>query len=308
MDLSSQMVLFAKVMEHGSFSAAARTLGQTPSALSRQIANLEDRLGVRLLHRTRHGLTVTEAGAGFLERSRDVAARVAEAEAETVGLGTRPVGLLRIGSTVAFGRMHLVAALPEFARRHPDLDISLELSDRPIDIEADGIDVAIRFSEQIADQSVVARRLTANPRVICAAPAYLERFGRPATPEALADHNCLRLSTVESWNAWEFGSGAGQTTVVATGSFEANSADAIHQAVLAGMGIARLPTYLVAEDLRRGRLEHLLPGLVDDTTNIVAVYADRRNLPAKIRVFLDHLVERFAGTPPWEAAGGAAGA
>lgn len=132
----------------------------------------------------------------------------------------------------------------------------------------------------------------------------MERFGAPASINDLATHNCLRLSTVAIWNEWHFGPADARTTVQATGDFEASSADAIHSATLAGMGIARLPTYLVSDDLTAGRLVQILPHLVDEETDIVAVYAERQNLPAKIRVFVDHVVASFSGTPPWERTDG----
>jgi len=298
MELSSQMMLFAHVVEHGTFSAAARALDHAPSAVSRQIGQLEDRLGVRLLQRSRHGLTLTEAGTAFHARCLDIATRVVEAKDEAMAMGAKPLGELRVCSTVAFGRTHLVPALQGFMAANPGLRLSLELTDRPVDIAADNIDAAIRFSEQIDDPSVVSRKLARNQRVICASPAYLERAGIPRTPDDLAQHNCLRLSTVDGWNDWSFGVGA--PTVHATGDFEASSADGVYHATLAGIGIARLPTYLVGPDIRSGRLVRLLDDLIDAETDIVLVYADRRNLPAKIRVFIDHLVAHFAGRPPWE--------
>jgi len=298
-ELSSQMVLFARVVESGSFSAAARALDHTPSAVSRQIGLLEDRLGVRLLNRSRQGLALTEAGTAFHQRCVDVAKRVAEAEAMAVAMSAKPQGELRVTCTVAFGKTHLLPTLPAFLENNPELRLSLELTDRKADLAAEAIDVAVRFSEQIDDPSVVARRLARNQRLICAAPAYLDRFGVPERPEDLAGHNCLRLSTVASWNEWHFSSPDGERVVHATGDFEANSADAIYHATLAGMGIARLPTYLVGPDLRSGRLRRVLPELLDEATDLVAVYAERRNLAPKVRVFVDHLVSHFGDTP-WE--------
>ncbi len=300
MELPSQMVLFAKVVENGSFSAAARSMGHTPSAVSKQIGRLENRLGVRLLNRARQGITLTEEGRAFYERCAEVAANISEAEAMVVSMTAHPQGELRVAATVAFAKAHLLPILPAFLERNPDLRLSLEVTDRSVDIVEERIDVAIRFSEQIDDPDVVARKLAPNRRVICAAPAYLERFGTPETPEDLSRHNCLRLSTVARWNDWHFGDPEEKGTVRLDGNFEANSADAIYHATLAGMGVARLSTYLVGGDLCAGRLVRLLPDYVDESSDIVAIYADRRNLAPKIRAFVDYLVDWFGTTPPWE--------
>jgi DNA-binding transcriptional LysR family regulator len=181
-------------LEHGSFSAAARALGHAPSAVSRQVGALEERLRVRLLHRARQGLALTEAGAAFPDRSTEVARRVAEAETEAMAMGSKPFGVLRVACTTAFGRTHLVPILPAFLAANPELRVSLTLGDQPTDMAAEGIDVAIRFSEQIDDPSVVSRRLALNRRVICAAPDYLRRAGVPTCPEEVERHNCLTLS------------------------------------------------------------------------------------------------------------------
>ena len=300
MELSSQMLLFAKVVENGSFSAAARALDQTPSAVSKQIGNLEDRLGVRLVTRKRQGISLTEEGRAFYERCSELAENISDAEKMVVSMGAHPRGELRVASTVAFAKAHVLPILPALLEQNPDLRLSLELTDRRVDLAEEGIDVAIRFSEQIDDPAVMARKLARNRRVICAAPAYLERFGVPETPDDLSRHNCLRLSTVASWNEWDFGEAEGQEPVRLDGNFEANSADAIYHATLAGIGIARLSTYLVGPDLCAGRLVRLLPDYVDETSDIVAIYSDRRNLSPKIRLFIDHLVESFGTSPPWE--------
>lgn len=299
MQISSQMLLFATVAEHGSFSAAARALGQTPSALSKRIGALEEQLGVRLVLRTQSGLQLTEAGSTLRQRALDIAARVADAEAEVMAMGARPIGQLNVASTTAFGRLHLVPALPAFNDAYPDIRIALSFGDEPANLASDNIDVAIRFAEQIDDPNLVCRRLARNRRVLCAAPAYLKRAGTPACITDLSRFNCLRLSTVESWNEWTFSSESGKIASVAQGNFDANSADAIHAATLAGMGIARLPMYLVGPDLHDGRLHRVLPDLTDDTTDIFAVYVDRHHLPSKIRVFVDHLAKTWSGTPPW---------
>lgn len=300
MEIASQMILFAHVVEHGSFSASARAFNHTPSSVSKQISQLEDRLSVRLLNRTTRGIALTEEGKAFYARCAEISRAVAKAELMVVSLGDHPQGTLRVASTVAFAKAHLVPLLPAFLDENDDLKLVLELTDRPIDLAEGEADLAIRFTEQITDPSVVARKLATNRRVICAAPSYLSVHGAPGRPEDLLRHNCLRLSTVSSWNDWEFPGPKGPSVLHVTGNFEANSADAVYHAVRAGLGIARLSTYLVNDDIRAGRLERILPEYVQQDSDILAVYASRRNLPPKVRVFVDFLAERLGPVPPWE--------
>ncbi|HUF86599.1 MAG TPA: LysR family transcriptional regulator [Thermohalobaculum sp.] len=300
MEISSQMVLFARVVEAGSFSAAARAVGHSPSAVSRQIAHLEDRLGVRLLNRSKHGLALTEEGRAFHERCLEVAARISDAESFVASMSDRPQGVLRVVSTVAFAKAQLLPLMPEFFERYPDVRLALELTDRPIDLSGEGIDVAIRFTEQIDDSSAIARKLASNRRVICAAPAYVARFGAPETAADLARHNCLILSTVSRWNDWHLDDPATGRRISLTGNFEANSADGIYHAVLAGIGIARLSSYLVGDDIRAGRLVRLLPDYADEGSGIFAIYPEKRNLAPRVRAFIDHLADHLGPVPPWE--------
>ncbi|NNE21933.1 MAG: LysR family transcriptional regulator [Rhizobiales bacterium] len=300
MDIASQMVLFAQVVDRGSFSETARNLGQSPSAVSKQIANLEDRLGVRLLNRSTRHLVPTQEGAAFYEHCASVAVEVREAEEIVSAMGKSPTGKLHIAATVAFAKSQLLPLLPRFLQEHPDISISVELTDRPIDFSETDYDLAIRFSEQINSTSVVVRKLAPNRRVICASPEYIARCGRPSGPEDLRNHNCLKISTVDDWNAWRFHSNGEDLVVPAAGNFEANSADAVYHATLAGLGIARLSTYLVSGDLRSGRLVQLLNDHVDDDAGIYAVYSSRHHLSPKVRVFIDYLAEALGPVPPWE--------
>lgn len=300
MEIASQMILFANVVDHGGFSATARSLGLSPSAVSKQIGQLEDRIGVRLLNRSTRGLKLTEEGRLFYERSAAIADEVREAEALVMSMGERPQGTLQVAATVAFGKAQLLPLLPAFLAEHPDLRVKLELTDRTIDLSESEFDLAIRFTEQIEHMSVVTRKLASNKRLVCAAPAYIDAHGMPETLDDLEHHNCLRMSTVEHWNDWTFGRGADREVFHATGNFEANSADAVYHAALAGLGVARLSTYLVGPDIRAGRLVHLLPDHCDEEAEILAVYSDRRNLSPKIRSFIDFLVARFTPVPPWE--------
>ena len=297
------MLLFVHTVKNESFSAAARALGQSPSAVSKQIRRLEDRLGVRLINRSTRRITLTEEGRALFARCERIAAEISETEALAQSLSGQVQGTLSVTATVAFAKAHLLPLIPAFLNRYPELELKLELTDGPVDVIEQDVDVAIRFTEQIADSSVVARKLAANKRVICASPAYLQNHGLPKTPEDLLQHNCLRLSTVASWNDWEFNTPQGKRILQVKGNFEANSADAIYHAALAGVGVARLSTYLVAGDLHSGRLVRILPEYTHEKADILAIYPDRRNLSPKVRAFIDYLVECFGDVPPWERQG-----
>lgn len=302
MEIASQMIVFARVVDAGGFSAAAREMSLSPSAVSKQIHNLEDRLGVRLLNRSTRKISLTEEGRAFYERSREIAIEVDEAEALVTSMGLRPQGTLRVVSTVAFGKRQLLPLLPDFLDRYKDVRCVFELSDRAVDLVGDDVDVAIRFTEQINDDGVIARKLAHNTRIYCAAPAYLERHGQPETPADLTQHNCLGLTTVSRWNNWTFGGGEAAQKYRVSGNFAANSADGIYYAALAGIGIARLSTYLVNEDIRAGRLVRVLPDYADHGSDLFAIYLERRHLSPKTRAFIDMLTEHFGDVPPWERA------
>jgi len=295
MELSSQMILFAKVVEEKSFSAAARTVDQTPSAVSRQIKHLEDRLSIRLLSRTGRGVSLTEDGAQFYRKCKLVADEVAQARDLLSGMSDHPTGVLRVVCTVAFGKSQLIPLLPAFSAQFPEVDLSLVLTDKIVNLTSDGADIAIRFSEQVLEQSVISRKLAENRRILVASPAYLAKKGVPLEIDDLNGHRCLRLSTVAEWNDW--------VPKGVLNTFEANSADAVYHATIAGMGIARLSTYLVNQDIRLGRLVRVLGDYEQDESKIVLSYPDRRNLSPKIRAFIDFLVESMSPVPPWERDG-----
>ncbi len=300
LNLASQLILFANVVDHGSFSATARALGLTPSAVSRQIAHLEDHFGVRLLQRSTRKVSLTEEGRSLYSHCAGIAREVSEVEQLAQSLSGAPRGTLRVATTVAFGKSQLLPALPAFLDNYPDLRVMVELSDRPVDLTESGHDVAIRFADQIEDASLVACKLASNDRVVCAAPSYIERHGALQCPADLAQHNCLRVSTVDTWNEWHFGDAGSNVAIHASGNFEANSADGVYHAALAGIGIARLSAYLVNPDLQSGRLVELMPDFGEERTDIFAVYPDRHNLSPKVRAFVDHLIQHFRPVPPWE--------
>ncbi len=294
------MVLFAQVVDAGSFAAAARNLNQSPSAVSKQMSHLEDRVGVRLLKRSRHGVVPTDEGRSFYLRCADVSRKVTAALDLMASLTDHPQGRLAVVSTVAFGKSQIMPLLPGFLAACPDVDLKVEFSDRRVDFEQDDVDLAIQFAEQIEDQSLVARKLAANRRKICASPDYLAHRGSPTGLPDLAEHNVLELSTVPVWNDWAWGGEPKDGERPYKSNFEANNGDALYRATLLGVGISRLPGYLVGADLAAGRLVQVLPEVTESVSNIYAVYSARRNLSPKVRAFIDHLVDSFSPIPPWE--------
>ncbi len=293
MDGSTQMLTFVKVVELGSISAASRDSGLTPSAVSKQIGHLEDHVGQRLLYRKRTGVTLTQEGQSFYDKCRAVADKFYEAEAHISTYRAAPSGPLRVASSVAFGKYQLIGALPDFLAAYPDIRVSLELTDRVIDLEEESFDVAITFAEQMTNQTVVARKIMGNERILVASPAFIARHGMPETFEDLARFNCLRTTQTQQRNAWEARFGDTTHRVDATGSFEGNSADAVFQAALAGMGIARLSTYIVADKIASGALIQLFPAYTQQRADVAVTFADKRNLAPRIRAFVDFLAERF---------------
>lgn len=292
MDLSSQMILFAQVVDSGSFSAAARTLNQSTSALSRQISLLEDQLAVRLLVRTGRGISTTEEGNVFYQRCQSVASEVTLARQLLAEMTDHPTGRLRIACTVAFGKAQFLPILPRFLGANPDVNVSLTLTDQKVNLGDGEFDIAVRFSEQISDQTAILRKLATNRRVLVAAPSYLANRSAPEVMSDLVHHDCLRLSAISQWNDWI----PPKTPV----TFEANSADGVYHATCAGLGIARISTFLVNNDIANGRLVRVLPDYVQEDSAVALSYAAKTNLSRKTRAFIDFMVDAFGPTPPWE--------
>ena len=295
-----EMRAFARTVEAAGFSAAARELNLSPSAVSKLVSRLEDRLGARLLHRTTRRVNPTEEGRAFYHRCVAILSEIQQAEEAVSELRGRVRGTLRVAAVSAFGRAHLVPLLPEFMSRFPDLRVELQLRERSVDLVDEGLDVALQFSETVSDESLVARKLFTNRRVVCAAPAYLERYGTPRVPEDLIDHNCLTHSSFVHFNDWEFTDRDGTRMLHVGGNFEANSASSLYCAVVAGLGIARLATFLVGRDVKAGRLVPLLTEYTHDQSSLLAVYPHRRHLSQKVRAFVDFVTENFTPVPPWE--------
>jgi len=292
------MSAFVRSVDGGGFSAAARELGLTPSALSKLVTRLEDRLGARLLQRTTRRLQLTPEGEAFYVRSRRILADMDEAEAEVVEAGVRPTGLLRLHCGSAFGMHQLAPAIPLFLERHPGVELDITISDEPLVGLGEGVDLAIRIGA-LDESSMVARRICNLERVICAAPAYLERCGTPRTPDDLQQHNCLWITSLPVLRRWPFDTDDGIRVVHIDGNVVANSAETVLQLALAGVGITRLTDVIVGDAIRRGEL---VPILSDwhhvEPVPLYATYPSGRNLSPKIRAMVDFLVEQF-GPAPW---------
>jgi len=297
MDPSSEMSVFVEVVRQGGFSAAARTLNRTPSAVSKQISRLEDRLGVRLLNRTTRQLNVTEEGEAYFDRAAVILADIMETEAMVSNHGAAPRGVLRVTCTNTFGRQKIVPILPEFLALYPALRLQLSLSDTVVDLVRDGFDVAIRMGE-MNDSALMIRRLALDRRLVCAAPSYIDKHGLPDHPEQLADHSCLIMRNAVAMNDWAFLYDGAIRKVHVDGRFESNSGVAIHAAALAGLGIAQIGSSIVAPDLESGALVSCLDDFVVAERPIYAVYPHKRHLSQKTRAFIDFIVDHFASTPP----------
>lgn len=303
MDISAQMLIFATVVERGSISSAARSMGQTPSAVSKQIGLLEDQVHYRLLNRSRNGVSPTQEGQEFYEKCKAMADKFKEAEAHIQHLDGVPRGKLKIASSVAFGKSQLIPALPEFMEENPEIQISLELTDRAVDLQGEGFDAAICFAEQSKAPDIIVRRIMQSHRVLCASPAYLERFGTPTNFAALDHHNCLRIAGDNRRNAWNTVEPTPAKAFEAQGSFEGNSTDVVYRAALAGLGIARLPSYLADHKFQSGELVQIMPEYSPPSTDIVVMFADRRNLAPKTRALVDFLVRRFRNSAEYKMTG-----
>ena len=299
MDRFLALTTFARVVEQGNFARAADKLGMSTSAVSRHVSELEAHLATRLLHRTTRRLSLTETGQAFHERCVQLLADLAEAEEAVTAATLVPRGTLRLTSSVTFGDRHLAPAIADFAVLHPQVEFDVELSDRAVDIVDEGLDLAVRIGG-IGSQTLIARKLASTQLVLCAAPAYLERHGRPAVPEDLAGHVCLTYEYLAAKNQWRFRDSARREhTVKIGGRPHANSGQFLAALAVAGVGIALEPDFIVAPEIRAGRLLPILPGFTPPASDIHAAYPSRRHLSAKVRAFVDFLARRFAGTPEW---------
>lgn len=287
------MAAYAHVVEAKSFTAAAAKLGLSKSVVSSRLSELEARLGVRLLHRTTRKLSLTTEGARLYERCARILRSAEEAVEVIADVGTLPQGLLRVTAPIGFGLLQLAELLPPFSERYPDVRLDVSLSDRILDIAAEGFDIAIRVASRLRESNLVARRLGTDRNILCSAPSYLARRPAPRAPYDLAQHNCLQLFSVRQSYEWSFQTPGEPLVVPVSGNLNIDNVVAMRTALLGGHGIAVMPQSVVAADLKRGRLVALLPNHPMQEMGVYAVHVHGRHVPAKVRVFLDFLIERL---------------
>ena len=300
MDRLISMEVFVQVVDQGSFAGAARHMGLSRAMVSKHIQALEERLGARLLNRTTRTVSLTEVGTAYYERCQTVLNDVEEAERVVGDLHHAPKGTLKINAPMSFGAQHLAEALTDFKAEYPDVMIDLSLNDRIVDLVEEGYDVAIRIGE-LADSSLIARKISVCRRVLCAAPSYLEKHGAPQTLRELTKHNCLLYTLSPKLNEWRFidQDGAGHSVRVG-GSLQANNGDVLRLAAIGGHGLVLEPTFIVGGDIERGDLVPVLTDYTPTEINILLIYPHNRYLTAKVRSFIDFMVEHFKGEPPWD--------
>jgi DNA-binding transcriptional LysR family regulator len=298
MDRLDEIRAFVAVAEAKSFTQGARKLGVSGAQASKLVARLENRLGARLLNRTTRDVSLTDTGLAYLERARDLLEGFDALDDAVRDQHQGPTGVLKVSAPVSFGRNQLTPALLAFAAGCPAVSLDVQFSDRMVNLVEEGFDVAVRIG-QLADSSLVARRLAEVRMVTCASPDYLARAGTPQTPADLAGHECVLDTNMRDPLVWRFGSAAEHQDVRVHGRLRFNGADHCVAAGIVGHGVLRTPDFAAAEPLREGRLTPLLCAYEAETIHVYAVYPHARHLAAKVRAFVDFLAQRYAGEPEW---------
>jgi len=300
MDNLTDIAVFVRIVERGSFTLAAQDLSLSRAVASKYVTRLEKRLGARLLHRTTRRLSLTEAGAALFEASHGAIERIEEAEAAVAQLQSEPRGRLKVSAPMSFGILHLGPAIAQFARSRPLVSLELRLDDRYVNLVEEGIDVALRIGT-LTDSSLVARKLSSSRQVVCASPDYLAENGEPEVPQDLAAHNCLLYSYSSAVNVWRFtGPDGRELPVAVSGNLRINNGIVEAEAAVAGMGILMSPAFYVGPLIRAKKLKQVLTRYRLADLGIYALYPQRAHVPPKVRAFVDFLAERFGSKPDWD--------
>ncbi|HHH44123.1 MAG TPA: LysR family transcriptional regulator [Gammaproteobacteria bacterium] len=297
MDDLRRMVIFSHVVEAKSFSAAAQRLGIAKSAVSRHITLLEKSVGVRLLNRTTRSLNLTEIGETYYQGCARIVAEAEEVTRRISTLQDQMSGTLRVASPIVLGKRYIAPLLADFVQQHQSLHVELVLEDQVVDMVESGIDVGVRVG-WLKDSMLLARKIAESPRLLCASPGYIERMGKPEHPEQLTSHDWIIFTLLPTPYHWTFVKNKSEKRIQVKGKVKTNNADAVRSFLLNGTGLAALSSFLVADDIKKGRLVQLLPDYNCGSAGIYAVYQDRRYQQAKVRLFIDYINEQFAGLLP----------
>lgn len=292
MDKFQEMRVFTAVADSGSFVSAADSLAMSKAAVSRFVSELEQRLGVRLMHRTTRKLSLTQEGEVFLARCREILASIEASEAEITTHSDRASGFLKVSVPVSFGVKHLAALWSEFLELHPRVSLDVQLADRVIDLIDEGFDLAVRIA-RLPDSSLVSRQLASTRLVLCASPEYLARRGRPLHPSELAQHEVVAYSLLAIGDQWQFAGPDGPVTVKVKPRVWTNNGDTCVRAAVGGTGLVLQPTFLLAQELASGQLVEVLPEYRSIELGIYAVYPTRKFVLPKVRALLEFLSEKL---------------
>ncbi len=299
MDKLVSMKVFARVAKLGSFSAAASDLGISKAMASKHITALENTLGVRLFNRTTRKISLTEVGSAYRERVSVILAEIEETELSVSHLNTEPTGMLKMMAPTSFGAFHLSRAAADFMEEFPDISVELILTDREADLVEEGLDLSIRVGE-LSDSSLIARQIASARMVVCASPDYLAEHGIPKTPEELAEHKCLLFTPRFPSNEWQFRRDGEDFSVKVSGCMKSNVGDTLRVGGIKGLGVIQEPTYMVGQDIKLGRLKVILEKYEPAQRPIHVMYLHRRHLSAKVRMFVEFLIQRFQPIPYWD--------
>lgn len=294
-DLAPDLTFFVLLAKLGNMAATARELGVTPPAITRRLTLMEQRLGVQLVNRTTRRLSLTSEGESYLAQAAHILDSIRDME-ESVSSGrAAPKGLLRVNATPGFGRTRIAPLISRFAHAHPDVEVELQLTDRSIGLVEEAYDLAIRFGE-LPDSRLSARKLMANRRFLCASPTYLKQAGEPTTPQELHRHRCiLHRQNDDVYGTWRLQKGKKIALVKVRGAVSSNDGDVVMNWALEGHGIVQRSEWDAAKYLASGRLKEVMPAYTLPDADLYVYYLSRRNLPAKIRAFVDFLAAEFAG-------------
>lgn len=300
MDRLKAIEIFAEVARGRSFTAAAVRLGMAKGNVTKHVKWLEERLGAQLLTRTTKSVSLTEAGLSLLEGGQDLLDRFDAVEMAVRGAVRAPKGTIRVGTPPSFGAVHLVPLVTAFSAMHPDIQFVMHLDDGRADIAGEGLDLSLRIAPSLKDTSLIAQKLGSVPQLLVAAQSYLATRGEPQTPEELSQHDCLVNALKSPTNFWTLTGPGGRRSVRVSGSMRSNFGEPLRHAALLGQGISMHPNYMVMQDIQEGRLRVVLPAYRPTGLDIYAVYPSRRNMPGRVRLFLEFLRERFQATADWQ--------